>query len=58
MRDEAAIVALLERCARLDPCLIRAIGGYELEPPVFDLTWVIRLENSEPEPRSDHEAAQ
>src|SRR6516165_8619510 len=42
IRNEAEIVARLERCARLDPRLLRAIGGYELEPPIFDLTWTFR----------------
>ena len=50
IRNEAEIVARLERCARLDPRLLRAIGGYELEPPIFDLTWTFRREPLEPDP--------
>jgi hypothetical protein len=34
--DATAIVEFLERAARSDPRIIRAIGGYELPLPLFD----------------------
>jgi hypothetical protein len=45
--DSPSIVAFLEQCARTDPALIEAAGGYELEPPIRDVTWVIE---NDPEP--------
>jgi hypothetical protein len=42
--DAPAVVEFLERYARTDPAIIRAVGGYELESPFFDMTWVIDMD--------------
>ena len=53
--DALILLALLQRCAGLDPPLVKAIGGYELKPPVIDLTWTLRArlppEKSQPSER-------
>jgi hypothetical protein len=42
--DGLAIVGSLERHARFPPHAMKAVGGYALPPPVFDLTWVIEAD--------------
>jgi hypothetical protein len=39
-----AIVEELERHVETDPAMVKAIGGYECESPVFDMTWVIDMD--------------
>jgi hypothetical protein len=50
MPDAQAFVDRLERYARLPPEAMRAIGGYEIPPPVLDITWTFRREPLEPDP--------
>jgi hypothetical protein len=58
MPNELAIVEWLERQARVPSEICKAVGGYELEPPVFDLTWTFRarLSPEELEPVSEPDA--
>jgi hypothetical protein len=42
--DGLAIVRSLERHARFPPHAMRAIGGYQLESPVSDWTWIIQAD--------------
>jgi hypothetical protein len=52
--DAMAVVEFLERACRSDPAMVKAIGGYELPSPLFDLTWVIesdRRSGRPPRPR-------
>jgi hypothetical protein len=52
--DALAVVEFLEHSSQSDPGMVRAIGGYELPSPVFDLTWVIesdRRSGRPPRPR-------
>jgi hypothetical protein len=42
--DAMAIVEFLERAARSDPAMMKPLGAYELEAPIFDMTWVIDMD--------------
>jgi hypothetical protein len=39
-----AIVEELEYAARLDPAMMKAIGGFKCESPVSDWTWIIEMD--------------
>ena len=51
--DAMAVVEELEHGARIDPALVKAIGGYEFELRVFDLTQTFRARLPSEEPPSD-----
>jgi hypothetical protein len=54
--DAPAIVEFLERAARSHPAIVKAIGGYEFESLVFDLTQTFRVRFPPEEPPSECEA--
>ena len=54
--DAMAVVEELEHGARIDPALVKAIGGYEFESRVFDLTQTFRARLPSEEPPSDASA--
>jgi hypothetical protein len=39
-----AIIEELEHGARVDPGIVKALGAYQLESPILDMTWVIEAD--------------
>jgi hypothetical protein len=48
-----SVLGFFESHAEFPPHVMRALGGYELEPPVLDISWVIRLPTAETVPRAE-----